>query len=487
MELSKESMQRIEQAVQSQEKLQHMSAGLVDFYARQNATILRTLARHKAGKPWAVDLAADGDEEEAQNESRVAIPVNAAFFVNLVLLVLKLIAAGVSGSLAVVSSSVDSALDLVSGSIIFATAVIRKRRVPLLFPVGRARLEPLSIIIFSSVMSTVALLLIREASSALSTGFATTPPRVLIDAWTWSSLGAAIGLKLLLLALSRILQVTSPSIKALEVDHVNDIVTNTFTLIFIAVIDAQPQLWWLDPAVAIALSLYILYNWALEGLEHVNNLSGRAATPDQLSDLIRIALAHDRRVLSICTVRAYTVGERLQVEIDIVLPATMELKEAHDIGQSLQISIEKMDAVERCYVHLDTDLEDPHEEHVHPEDERHETSVELALTAAAAAAHAVMHLESPICTPSEENQEEEGGQEEEEAVEPVGIAVTTDATDGAASGDLVHPEAAAATATTADTEAAAAEAPADTSVGSMGDAASAHADAATAESTTASA
>jgi len=39
-------------------------------------------------------------------------------------------------------------------------------------------------------------------------------------------------------------------------------------------------------------------------------------------------------------VRAYTFGPRMFAEVDVVLPADMPLREAHDIGESLQVSEE---------------------------------------------------------------------------------------------------------------------------------------------------
>ncbi len=47
--------------------------------------------------------------------------------------------------------------------------------------------------------------------------------------------------------------------------------------------------------------------------------------------------------------RAYYFGNRLLVELDIVLAETMPLKEAHDIGESLQFAIERLDIVERAF------------------------------------------------------------------------------------------------------------------------------------------
>jgi hypothetical protein len=53
------------------------------------------------------------------------------------------------------------------------------------------------------------------------------------------------------------------------------------------------------------------------------------------------------------TVRAYHLANGYLVEVDIVLPHDMMLKEAHDIGESLQHRLEAVEMVERAFVHLD--------------------------------------------------------------------------------------------------------------------------------------
>jgi divalent metal cation (Fe/Co/Zn/Cd) transporter len=52
-------------------------------------------------------------------------------------------------------------------------------------------------------------------------------------------------------------------------------------------------------------------------------------------------------IKKIDTVRAFHFGTSYFVEIDIVLPENMPLKEAHDIGEELQKKIEDLPEVER--------------------------------------------------------------------------------------------------------------------------------------------
>ena len=106
-----------------------------------------------------------------------------------------------------------------------------------------------------------------------------------------------------------------------------------------------------DPIGAIVIGLYIMYTWAKRGIGLVAHISGKSATPELLSKLTYIAFTHDDRVLHVDTVRAYAVSERYFVELDLHLPKRMRLKEAHDIGESLQIKLEQVPEVEvRCFL-----------------------------------------------------------------------------------------------------------------------------------------
>ena len=58
-------------------------------------------------------------------------------------------------------------------------------------------------------------------------------------------------------------------------------------------------------------------------------------------------------ITKIDTVRAVHFGTQVFVEVDIGLPGSMPLAIAHDIGADLQEQLEKLDEVERAYVHLD--------------------------------------------------------------------------------------------------------------------------------------
>lgn len=123
----------------------------------------------------------------------------------------------------------------------------------------------------------------------------------------------------------------------------------------------------IDPAGAILLAIYIIINWILVAYEQVKNLVGHMADRRFITKLTWISTHHDNRIKSVDTVRAYTFGVNYLVEVHIELPADMPLEVAHDIGEGLQLKIEKLDKVERAFVHLDFEtLHSPLAEHKHP-------------------------------------------------------------------------------------------------------------------------
>lgn len=93
-------------------------------------------------------------------------------------------------------------------------------------------------------------------------------------------------------------------------------------------------------------------------------LTGHTARPDFLSKLTWVTMNHDEKIRHIDTVRAFHFGNDFLVEVDIVLPESMSLKVAHDIGETLQQKLETLPEVERAFVHLDYEVShDPTKEH----------------------------------------------------------------------------------------------------------------------------
>ncbi|KAH7856031.1 hypothetical protein Vadar_031846 [Vaccinium darrowii] len=268
---------------------------------------------------------------------------------NMILFAAKVYASFRSGSLAIIASTLDSLLDLLSGFILWFTAFSMQTPNPYQYPIGKKRMQPLGILVFASVMATLGLQIILESVRTLiseDSDFNLTKEQ---EQWVIGIMLSVTIVKLLLVLYCR--SFTNEIVKAYAQDHFFDVITNIIGLI--AALLANYFNDWMDPVGAIILALYTIRTWSLTVLENVNSLVGKSAAPEYLQKLTYLCWNHHKSIRHIDTVRAYTFGSHYFVEVDIVLPAGMPLQEAHDIGEALQEKLELLPEIERAFVHLD--------------------------------------------------------------------------------------------------------------------------------------
>ncbi|XP_071147717.1 uncharacterized protein [Mytilus edulis] len=309
-----------------------------------------------------VDEDMDDSEEARQLMKTAGLYAKITFFANLVLLAAKAVAAFLSGSISIISSLVDSVVDLSSGIIIWVTGRAIRQRLPYVYPQGRTKLEPIAIVILSVVMSLASVQLIRESIEKiinLTTGDSKPPT---VDIATIVITASAIVIKFVLWLVCR--RIKTPTVQALALDHRNDVLSNAVALVCGYVgsqelLDktGEKGLIYVDPIGAIVISIYIIINWWITGYGQIKMLTGHTAKPDFLKKLTWICVNHHPKVQYVDTVRAFHFGNNFLVEVDIVLPEDMTLKEAHDIGEPLQQKLERLKEVERAFVHLDYEFE----------------------------------------------------------------------------------------------------------------------------------
>ena len=194
----------------------------------------------------------------------VAQATYASMLVNILLFALKLVALVMSGSLSVLSSVVDSALDLFTGVVLFVTQrLLRPKSTDFYkYPAGKQRIEPIAIIICACVMGTASLQLITQAVQSIAKGDA--KPNV--SGLPGAILGLSVVFKLALYLLCR--RVNNPSVQALAVDHRNDTLSNLVAIIF-GLMGTYVRSW-IDPLGGILIAFYIIVNWVKAGREQVS-------------------------------------------------------------------------------------------------------------------------------------------------------------------------------------------------------------------------
>lgn len=284
-----------------------------------------------------------------RGEHRESFAISLSYLANVFLFIIKVIAAVRSGSLAIVASALDSLLDLLAGAILWFTKWSMQHINKYKYPIGKARMQPVGIVVFAAIMATLGMQVmltgIQELIEANSSYSLSTRER----AWLISVMSTVILIKLGLFLYCRTFQ--SDIVRTYAMDHKLDILTNSVGLA--AALLADWSQWWIDPAGAILLAMYTIFNWASTLIENAGALVGQSAPPEFLQLVTYVAYNHHPKISRLDTIRAYMLGGSYFVEVDIELPEDMLLREAHDIGETLQNKLEALPEVERAYVHLD--------------------------------------------------------------------------------------------------------------------------------------
>ncbi|EDU40540.1 MMT1 Co Zn Cd cation transporter [Pyrenophora tritici-repentis] len=307
--------------------------------------------------------AVDDDEEEALQNSKLKdwVPeededtdspiVKLALYVNLsantALLIMKIVVTVLTSSLSVVASLVDAALDFLSTAIVWFTSWMIARQDRYAYPVGRRRLEPIGVLIFSVIMMTSFFQVGIEGVSRLS-GPDHTIVQLTIPAVAIMTLTVVIkGMCWLWCRLIR-----NSSVQALAQDAMTDVVFNTFSILF-PLVGYFAKIWWLDALGGILLSAYVIINWSATSAEHIRNLTGASATADERNILLYMTMRFAKSIKRIQGLQAYHAGDKLNVEVDIVVDESLSLRDSHDLGESLQYVLESVPYVDRAFVHID--------------------------------------------------------------------------------------------------------------------------------------
>ncbi|CAI2348592.1 unnamed protein product [Caenorhabditis sp. 36 PRJEB53466] len=325
------------------------------------------LARHEAS--------VNAEKKLEKAAGRLA---NITLLVNFTLMVAKVTAAWLSGSMSIISSMIDSLVDLTSGALLSISSRLIRKRDPYQYPRGRTRVEPLTLILISTIMGIASLMLIINSVERITAAAFNGVKEEINVSWpTVAIMLTTIAVKLTLYFICKGYK-TNSSIRVLSQDHRNDCISNSVALACawlayyfddgVSLFGLCPtggcDLYYLDPIGAIVVSFYILYTWMRTGYTHFVMLSGKSASPELINRIIHQCMKHDERITHIDTVYVYHYGTKFLVEVHIVLDQNMILKDTHDIAESLQTGIEALPEIERAFVHCDYEFEHhPHDEH----------------------------------------------------------------------------------------------------------------------------
>jgi len=167
------------------------------------------------------------EEDIDSGDSIVKVAIYTNLAANTILLILKIIVTVLTSSLSVIASLVDSVLDFLSTVIIWTTTRLISRQDQYAYPVGRRRLEPIGVLVFSVIIITsffqVALEGVQRMTSGNHTIVELTIPAITI-------MSSTVVIKFLCWLWCRFIK--NSSVQALAQDAMTDVVFNIFSIIF---------------------------------------------------------------------------------------------------------------------------------------------------------------------------------------------------------------------------------------------------------------
>ncbi len=266
---------------------------------------------------------------------------------NLLLLILKASASGISDSLTIFSETLNSLSDFIGAIVILIFVRWAHRKTDDDHPFGHHRAEPIAGLVLGLFSGILGIEVIRHAIIDLSTG-----AQNQIGPWPAIVLAVAIAVKGGLAVYFRRLSqsLASPAFRASAVDCRNDVIVGIQALIGVSL--AQANLSVFDGISALLVGIYILYSAYIVAAENIDFLMGKAPEPKINEEIKRIARQVDR-VVEVDEIRAHYVGIYIHVELTARVWGDLPTSVSHEIAEEVRDAVEQLPEVGRAFVHIE--------------------------------------------------------------------------------------------------------------------------------------
>ncbi|MCP4046563.1 MAG: cation diffusion facilitator family transporter [Gammaproteobacteria bacterium] len=249
------------------------------------------------------------------------------------LIVAKLIAWYLTGSVGLLASLVDSVMDSIASLINLFAIRYSLQPADEKHRFGHGKAEPLAGLAQAAFIAGSAMFLTFHAIDRLRFGHAVEQVGIGIGVMI-----LAIVLTLVLLGIQRyVIQKTdSTAIRADSLHYLTDLLTNMCILIALYLSTLGWQ--WADPVFAIGVAVYIFYSAFQIGHEAFQQLMDREL-PDEILDQIQAIAMSPPEVTGTHETRTRQSGQTRFVQLHLELNPNMSLKRAHEIADQVEAEI----------------------------------------------------------------------------------------------------------------------------------------------------
>jgi len=263
------------------------------------------------------------------------------------LIVAKLIAWYMTGSVGLLASLVDSVMDSIASLINLFAIRYSLQPADAEHRFGHGKAEPLAGLTQAAFIAGSAIFLIFHAIDRLR--LAQPLEQVGIGVGVMI---LAIVMTLILLAIQRyvIRKTDSTAIRADSLHYATDLLTNVSILLALYLTTLG---WtWADPVFAIAVAIYIFYSAFHIGQDSFQQLMDRELPADILEKIQATAMAHPE-VTGTHEMRTRQSGQTRFVQLHLELDEDMALKRAHEIADEVEMEIKAFLPGAEVLIHQD--------------------------------------------------------------------------------------------------------------------------------------
>lgn len=276
----------------------------------------------------------DSAGKRAEHARLMRVASLASVAAALLLIGIKLMAFLQTGSVSLLSTLFDSALD--AGASIVNLIAIRHALTPAdaEHRFGHGKAEPLAGLVQVAFILGSSILLLTEVVDHFITPRPVAAPEIGIAVMI-----ASLGVTLLLVLFQRyvVRKTKSVAIKADSAHYGSDFIVNVSVIVAL-VLSTRYGWWWIDPAIGLAIALFIAWAAVQIGREALDMLMDREMDEAERTRIKDIVRGHEE-VLNLHDLRTRIAGRDRFIQFHLELDGGLTLNEAHRISDAVEMDV----------------------------------------------------------------------------------------------------------------------------------------------------
>jgi len=261
----------------------------------------------------------------------------------ILLLGLKLWASISTKSMAVLSDSLNSFLDIFSYTAIYISVRLQHSQADKNHQFGHRRAEPIAGFVIAILAAILGASIIRDSFLGIFEDHTVFHNKIAIVIMIF-----AIVSKLVIASLYKIFakKYNSPALDASFVDSRNDVFAS-----IVAIIGMLIGSYW-DHIAGLLIGIWIIYSGVSLGYKNLKYLMGHVP-PLEIMEAIKAESMKVHGVIGMNDLRAHYVGDVVHVELHIEVDEQLSIRDAHDIGIIVRDRLEALPSIQKAFIHID--------------------------------------------------------------------------------------------------------------------------------------